>query len=57
MVTLTDIKKRPATSRPVLIKPNASVQVKNEHQRAEIKTVAQRVMTEHHDVLLALKNR
>lgn len=57
MVTLTDIRTRPASKAHAKIKPKNIVQVKSDQQRAEVKKVAKRVMTEHHDVLLALKNR
>ena len=57
MLTLTDIKTRPSTQRHKIIKPKVVVQVKTEQQRAEVKRVAKRVMNEHYDVLLALKNR
>lgn len=57
MLTLIDIKTRPASKRHAKIKPKIVVQVKSEQQRAEVKKVAKRVMDEHYDVLLALKNR
>jgi hypothetical protein len=41
----------------VIIRPKASVSVSTPAQREDVLRAARRVMTEHYDVLVALKNR
>lgn len=41
----------------VIIRPKASVSVSTPAQREDVLRAARRVMTEHRDVLMALKNR
>jgi len=57
MLTIENVKARAATHQRVKIRPTVVVEAKTPEQKRQIAEVAQRVIREHYDVFMALKNR
>jgi len=57
MLTLEKIKSLAATQKREMIAPKVEVKVTSTAQRQEVVDAARKVMAEHRDVLMALKDR
>lgn len=57
MLTLEKIKSLAATQKREVIAPKVEVKITSPAQRQEVITAARKVIAEHRDVLMALKDR
>jgi hypothetical protein len=57
MLTLEEVKSLAATQKREVIAPKVQVKITSPAQRQEVITAARKVIAEHRDVLMALKDR